>query len=485
MDRLLRDRNVSFLVLVAASAIMPAAVLHFVPGDVEAPISYQGHFVVVSLAALVAAGAAFALTIVGARRDDGRTVLVGTAFSVMTTLLLLHGIGTEEVLVPEEAGLGPVAAAAVLPVGGAVLALSALPSLRRPRAISRLVALQIVFVAAVAALGAWGLAAPESLPPVPKTGSGPAVAVMVVGLAFFALVTVRAVRTYSLTRRRADLAVVVGAVWLAMALVPMLMIAAWSWAWWAGHVIEVIGVMLIGVPVALDLRRAAQSRPLVGDLRGAELVAQEEAFLGPRVRALMVRLAHKDAYTELHTRHVALRAVQVGEQLGLSAGRLRELAIGGLLHDIGKLSVPDDILQKPGPLADDEYEVIRNHPQWGAELIDELGGFPPQVRKLVLAHHERHDGSGYPQALKGEEIDFETSILAVCDVYDALVSKRVYRDAWSSGQALSLLEAESGRAFDARCVEALTQVLDAETRMPQPDAAKQPAPVDSALHAPA
>ena len=90
-----------------------------------------------------------------------------------------------------------------------------------------------------------------------------------------------------------------------------------------------------------------RSRTLVGDLRAAELVASEEAFLGARVRALTVRLAEKDASTEEHTRRVAMLAVEIGEKLGLSPNRLRSLAIGGLLHDIGKLSVPDSILQKP------------------------------------------------------------------------------------------------------------------------------------------
>ena len=141
---------------------------------------------------------------------------------------------------------------------------------------------------------------------------------------------------------------------------------------------------MVGMPVALDLHRGAQSRPLSGDLRGAELVAQEEAFLGPRVRAMMVRLADKDGYTELHTRRVALRAVQVGERLGLSAGRLRELAIGGLLHDVGKLSVPRRDPAEAGPTRRRRVRVIKRHPEWGAELIDELGGFTPAVRKLVL-----------------------------------------------------------------------------------------------------
>ena len=316
-------------------------------------------------------------------------------------------------------------------------------------------------------LGTIGLLFPDSVPPVPETGSTAALIVLVLGLAFFFLVTLRAVRTYTLTRRRADFIVVLGLVWLAAALESQLMVSWSELGWWIGHGLELIGVAMVGIPVALDLHRGAQSRPLSGDLRGAELVAQEEAFLGPRVRAMMVRLAGKDGYTELHTRRVALRAVQVGERLGLSAGRLRELAIGGLLHDVGKLSVPDEILQKPGPLDDDEFDVIKRHPESGAELIDELGGFTPAVRKLVLGHHERLDGSGYPHGLREEEIDLETRILAVCDVYDALVSKRVYRDAWSQSQALSLLEAESGHEFDRRSVEALAKVLEEETRTPQ------------------
>src|SRR5439155_9042597 len=133
------------------------------------------------------------------------------------------------------------------------------------------------------------------------------------------------------------------------------------------------GIGMVGVPVALDLIRGAQSRPLAGDLRGYELVREGEDYLGPRIRALMTLLAEKDAYTQVHTRRVAHLAVQVGEQLGLAPHRLRALAIGGLLHDIGKLQVPDSVLRKPGPLDDDEYDVIKSHPEWGEQLAYELG----------------------------------------------------------------------------------------------------------------
>ena len=105
-----------------------------------------------------------------------------------------------------------------------------------------------------------------------------------------------------------------------------------------------------------------------------------------------------------HPRRVALRAAQVGDALGLSPGRLRDLAIGGLLHDIGKLSVPDAILNKPGPLSEAEYHLVMQHVFTGEALLRELGGFSPMVHRLVRGHHERFDGSGYPRAVAGDPI---------------------------------------------------------------------------------
>jgi HD-GYP domain-containing protein (c-di-GMP phosphodiesterase class II) len=126
---------------------------------------------------------------------------------------------------------------------------------------------------------------------------------------------------------------------------------------------------------------------------------------------------------------------------------------------MGKLSVPSSILQKPGPLDDAEFAQIKLHPERGRELLAELGGFDATVRRLVLDHHERLDGSGYPRGLTGAQMDLSTRILAVCDVYDALVSPRVYRGAWSPSQALAHLRDEAGTAFDERCVEALEAVV--------------------------
>ena len=453
MRRLTRE---SLLASAAACAVVPPALIHFFARQ-EVAVEGIVHFAAVGGSAAAAAAASLALTIAGARRGDGRTVLIATAFSVMAALLVIHGIATPGYLVDTN-GVIKFSGAATLPVGGVLLALCTVGALRRREAVRPLLWLQGVLLVAVLALGVVGLVFPTVVPRVPETNSPAALITLAVGLGFYGLIATRAIRTYLLTRRLSDLAVVLGLGWLVAALVAALTLDRTQLGWWLGHGLEVIGIATVGAPVAFDLRRSAQSRPLLGDLGAAELVAQEEAFLGVQVRALMQRLAGKDEYTEEHTRRVALRAVQVGEKLGLSPGRLRRLALGGLLHDMGKLAVPSAILKKPASLTDEEYAVIKKHPEWGDKLLSELG-FGADVRRLVLDHHERLDSTGYPRRLAGGELDLATRILAVCDVYDALVSTRVYRDAWSQDRALGLLQEQAGTEFDERVVTALADVV--------------------------
>jgi hypothetical protein len=450
------DRSLPLVAAVAALAVIPGAVMEWATAE---PVNAgpETHFALVAAAALAATVASAILTVAGVRRHDGRTVLLGAAFSTMTALLAVHGLATPGVLVGPN-GVVAFAGAASLPAGALVLALSALPSLRRPQRVELLIALQVGLALAVLALGASALAFPSLVPAVPTTGGPAAYAVLAGGSGLLVVIATRAIRTWQLTRRPGDLVTVVGVAWLGLALVAQMTIPFTQLGFYVGHGLELAGVIALAVPAALDLRCAAGSRPLVGDLGATELVAEEEAFLGARVRALVLRLGEKDAATEGHTRRVAMLAVQVGEALGLSRGRLRTLALGGLLHDMGKLSVPSGVLTKPGPLDDAELAEIRKHPAAGERLLRDLGGFAPGVLRLVLDHHERLDGSGYPRGLAGGELDLETRILAVCDVYDALVSDRVYRAAWTPDRAIALLRDPA--QFDASCVAALESVLE-------------------------
>jgi hypothetical protein len=455
---MLRHRP-GLLALVALSALLPAAVLHRA-GSTVLPLDGTDHFMFVAIGAFVAAIASVGLTTAGVRRGDGRTVLLGTAFSTMTALLAVHGLATPGMIVGPN-GVIAFAGGASLPAGGAVLALSALPSLRRPRRMGPLLALQAALAIGIVTLGTLGLVIPSLVPAVPKSGSAEAIPVMVLGVSLFSLLAHRALRTFALTRRATDLVVALGCAWLGFASFTSLTTTPGTVGFYLGHFLELIGVVLVGIPVAIDLRRGGASRPLVGDLSAAEVVASEEAYLGARVRTLMLRLGEHDGSTEGHSRGVALLAVQVGEALNLPPATLRHLAVGGLLHDVGKLSVSGGILRKPGSLDDAEYAEVKRHPEVGERLLRELGGFSPEVLALVAAHHERLDGKGYPRNLAGPELGIGPRILAVCDVYDALVSDRVYRDAWTPERALELLRKDTGSAFDGRCVWALQRVLGA------------------------
>jgi putative nucleotidyltransferase with HDIG domain len=466
VDRLLRSRFGSNLTLIAASAAVPAAVMHFFVSEDKAPITAREHLGIMAIGSLVAAVCSFTLMLAGFRRRETRAVIAGGAFAAMTLILLIHGLATPTVLIGPN-GIVQVAGGLALPVGGGILTVAALPSLRGPEHLRKVTVALVALLVGIAVIGGLAFAWPDRIPSVPGYDSPEAIALLVLGELLFFVVATRAVRTYALTRRLADLLVIVGAVWLGFALIPVLMLDQGTWVWWMGHALEFLGVALVGIPVALDVHRGRPSHPLVGDLPAAELVAEEEAFLGARVRVLMARLEAKDVSTEEHTRRVAEWAVQIGEHLGLAPGRLRDLALAGLLHDIGKLSTPDAILTKPGRLTDAEMDVIKRHPVHGDDLARELG-YNEDIRRPVRGHHERLDGSGYPDGLRGDAIDLETRILAVADVWDALVSPRVYRGAWTPERAMSLLVDETDTGFDSRCVAALRAITGVEPEAATP-----------------
>ena len=453
----MRRRFGQIVPVVVMCAVVPAGALVLF-GDVHVMPPLWVHFYGVGVSALAATALAIVVAGYGARQEDVRTVVVAGGFALMASLLAVHGLSTPGVLMGAN-GLIAVTGAATLPVGGCVMALSALPQFGSPRAIPQVLAVEALLAIAIAAFSLVGVLEPSVVPSVPAPKSAPALALLVLGFVVYGALAIRATSTFLLTRRAADLAVVVGIVLLGCALYSALILSFMDLGWWLGHVFELTGIVVVGCSLVWDLRRGRRSRALVGDLRAAELVASEEHFLGARVRALMVRLAEKDTSTEEHTRRVATLAVEIGERLGLSPKRLRSLAIGGLLHDMGKLSVPTSILQKPGKLDDDEFELIKQHPERGRELLVELGGFDACVQSLVLDHHERLDGTGYPRGLAADELDLPTRILAVADVYDALVSNRVYRAAWPIEHALEHLRSEAGIAFDAKVVDALEYVV--------------------------
>lgn len=180
------------------------------------------------------------------------------------------------------------------------------------------------------------------------------------------------------------------------------------------------------------------------------------------VCALSMLLDLKDLRTGLHATRLAEWAMRVGEQLDLSAAELVDIENASLLHDIGKIGVPEEILQKPGRLTDEEYELVKKHPEFGWAILRKIPSLE-NTSLLVLHHHERVDGKGYPGGLHGEQIPLGARIVAVVDAFDAMLSSRSYRDGLGITESLRRLNESAGEQFDARIVELFTQLARAES----------------------
>ena len=176
------------------------------------------------------------------------------------------------------------------------------------------------------------------------------------------------------------------------------------------------------------------------------------------LRSLVRAVEIKDAYTHGHSQRTARVAVELGLLMGLAPDRLRVIARGAYLHDVGKIGIPDGILNKPGKLTSDERSVIETHPQLGYELAASAPSLK-EALPVILHHHERVDGGGYPAGLAGKAIPLEARVVAVADVWDALTSDRAYRRGWEPAKALAHITAGAGTHFDPAVVRALTRVV--------------------------
>jgi len=172
-------------------------------------------------------------------------------------------------------------------------------------------------------------------------------------------------------------------------------------------------------------------------------------------------LEYRDQETEGHSARVTEMAVKLAKSLGVSGSDLDDFYRGALIHDIGKMAIPDSILLKKGELTEDEWKVVKKHPLHAKNLLENIP-YLKLALTIPYSHHERWDGSGYPNGLAGENIPFAARIFAVVDVWDALTSDRPYRDAWSEDKTIAYLQEESGQLFDPQIVAKFLRLLAEE-----------------------
>lgn len=180
------------------------------------------------------------------------------------------------------------------------------------------------------------------------------------------------------------------------------------------------------------------------------------------ITAIANALDAKDTYTEGHAERVASYSARIARELGMSEKEVNNIRFVALFHDIGKIGVPDAVLKKPGRLTEEEFEQMKQHTVIGSEIIKDLD-MVPGVYVGSRYHHERYDGKGYPEGLKGEDIPYTARIIAVADAYDAMTTNRIYRKRLTGEQTLSELEKGAGTQFDAEIAHALINMLRAGT----------------------
>ncbi len=176
------------------------------------------------------------------------------------------------------------------------------------------------------------------------------------------------------------------------------------------------------------------------------------------MRSLVHALELKDPYTRGHSERVASYAVMIAQRMGLDEDAQAAIRYGSWLHDCGKIGVSENILNFEGPLDEAEVHVIHNHPLWGADVA-RTGHLSRPVVNIILSHHERYDGKGYPSGLKGDEIPLEARIVSVADVYDALTTERPYRSAYTPQRALEMLESMKGNVLDPEIVDSFSSAI--------------------------
>jgi putative nucleotidyltransferase with HDIG domain len=220
---------------------------------------------------------------------------------------------------------------------------------------------------------------------------------------------------------------------------------------------------LLVLPLAALLAVFAMER----SARTAQSIELSRAYRGTTLLLSDV-LEADDEYTGIHSRSVVSLSVEVADEMGLDSRERRMVEFGALLHDVGKIAVPKEIINKPGPLTEDEWVVIKTHTIEGQRMLDQVGGLLSDVGRVVRSSHESWDGTGYPDRLKGDEIPLASTIVSCCDAVNAMTTDRPYRPALSVEEARAELNSKSGKQFNPAVVEVLNRIMD---RSPAPEPA--------------
>ena len=432
-------------------------VMPFVPGGREQLGTELLLFWVVVIAASLCAVTALAATVRAWRDDTADLGFVGGFYMAVSLLPLVHGITTPGVLYgPNEATMTSVQWSITAAVIAAAPMLAPRPIAARLAAHWRpWVVTNIVFQVALSVT----LLVSPSLLPLAGMGSTGARIMAATMFVICAVLSRRHARLHRIARKPGTMAVSIaylligasGLVWVADA--PMTV------GFWLAHAFDIGGVFLGTIIGLLTYRRGELEQHVLRPIVTRDPLDALELGLDPIVRRFMADLATKDEVTHDHVARTSELAMAVAEECGFDEDDLRLVGIGAMLHDVGKLEIDDAVLNKPGKLDDAEFAHMKTHTTIGAALVRESEVLAP-IEPLVVQHHERPDGRGYPLGLRADEIHPLAKVISVCDAFDAMTHTRQYREGMGVEKATAILREHAGAQWDATVVDAMLRLVE-------------------------
>ncbi len=402
------------------------------------------------------------------RSGVAEAAALGTFFTGVSLLSLAHGLTIPGVLYGPNEATGAAVFWAV-PIASALMWPTFFP---RRRWANRLMAawrpLVITALIAQTAIFAVSLSIPGWLP-APSFGTAWSAVAIAPAVVFCGLLSFRHLRLAWMAQSKGPLAVSASAALLAASNLVFVARGPWTAAFWMAHGFDATAVLAGTVIAASTYRRSGTAAMLLSPIDAVTPLRAIELGLDPLVRRFVADLETKDPVTRNHVVRTAHMAAAVAEELHLPFEQVRVVALGALLHDIGKLQVPDHILNKAGALDAAEYEVVKRHPIDGERMV--LGS--PALEELapvIRGHHERVDGRGYSDGWIGEVIPLGARIVAACDAYDAIANTRQYRAGVGQEKALTVLAEHAGSQWDYRVISAVTRVVRARAGAFESDA---------------
>lgn len=459
------------------------------------------HFYVVSFGSLIGFVITFLLLYAASQVRDSRVVFLGLAYLGIAGISIVHGLTTPGALVPGSNPWVGLSSRLSLFVGAVFYALS---TIDRERPVHRWVVrhqarLILGFIVALVIFGVVAVLSSLGGSPTSSAGAAygysgtPSSGVFSGALDLlatpllnwsFALVTlgllVAAVARYGWLYRLSRMpfagGLLLSSALFAQAELSMVVGPVWHVSWWEYHVLLIAAFAVAIYGLVLEYGQTGSIRGVIEGVLLRDTILQLQRGYADVIVALIEAVEAKDPYTRGHTQRVAEHAIKIGQRLRLPPERLRVLNQSALLHDIGKIGISDAILNKPGRLTAEEFEIVKAHPVRGHAIIAGIRALQEEIPG-VRSHHERLDGSGYPDGLAGDAVPMDARIIAVADEYDALTSSRSYRPAWSPERAFAVLDEEARTKLDSRCVDALREILLAEGVLAPSDSCTSDQPV--------